>query len=363
MLAVPAGRLVARSLIAMGLLACYDPSYQEGLECSSTGACPSGQQCFDGVCRSKNNTEPGVDAEIPVQCGVEVLATGANAVADIDARDGEQVFWTTGDSTLVLRARKDGTSIDTTLDDSGAGGSRPQAIVSTANHVYWTALPDPELGAQGHIFRKGKTEAAPQEADLVATGIADPRALAVFDDFVYWSDTASGQIRRVRASGGIPQDVALGEAGPGAIVVDGVHAYWINTATAKVRKLALDSGQEPVDISAGEGSAAGLVLGGDRLFWVRPDAGDIRSVSTAGGAIETLVDGQDSPRDLAYDAGYLYWVSYAAGEVWKFNLETKALVKIATAQPGPIAISALGEQAFWLNALSDEQRVAGIVCR
>jgi len=73
------------------------------------------------------------------------------------------------------------------------------------------------------------------KADLV-TAVSTVGAVAVDDQYLYWTEPTTGLVRRVSKAGGEPPVVAAGEKDPRLIVVGSDAVYW--SAAAGIRRLA-----------------------------------------------------------------------------------------------------------------------------
>ena len=119
-----------------------------------------------------------------------------------------------------------------------------------------------------------KLDLTPGAAPLtLVDGQSQPRALALRDGFVYWTDIVDGTILRTL-------DHLTGPADAG-----------VRTASRLASGLAA-----PTDL---------VLVGG--FAYVPDHAGHIRRVSLEGGALETVADVDGPPYGLATDGTSLYW--------------------------------------------------------
>ncbi|MBT8494078.1 MAG: hypothetical protein KJO07_13570 [Deltaproteobacteria bacterium] len=143
-----------RAVVVVGLIAgCYSPSFSEGVECGPDGACPTGQDCIDGVCRTASQVPDAGEASCPNEnallftpsnfdvCDIEedpptLALTTAATPLDTDAETlggqpvGQVVTMADGTEALLVSARSFSLAEDTFLDVSG---SRPLIIASLAD--------------------------------------------------------------------------------------------------------------------------------------------------------------------------------------------------------------------------------------
>ena len=232
--ATPCGPLDSR-LILGGLVSagCFDPRTAEGLACTSSGGCPSGQACISGSCFRPGNA-PGLDAAVDAtvtSCTTEVLATGQTAATDLDALDADYVYWTNDAETLVLRSPKVRGPVEV-FHDSGAG-KHPHGIATYATHVYWS-----ESDAAGRILRKPKASLETDLPEELATGQGEPTSIALDATFVYWTSRGGNSISRVAKLGGPVEIIALSQIMPASVAVDDTHVFWVSQGAGNVMRSA-----------------------------------------------------------------------------------------------------------------------------
>jgi hypothetical protein len=138
------------------------------------------------------------------------------------AADANGVYWVEADHGIV--------------EPPPAGSDEPAEVVFDqdvacmaldAQQLYWTTATD-------------EVRAAPRtggEPVTLASGLAQPRDLAVGDNRVYWANTQAGSIVSTGLAGGEVETHAAGQVEPGFVAVDETCVYWLTTdALMKVAK-------------------------------------------------------------------------------------------------------------------------------
>jgi len=133
---------------------------------------------------------------------------------------------------------------------------------------------------------------------------------AVSGDELFY--TTYGTVAKISTFGGFPDELAIGQSNAYAIAVDQTSAYWSDDDG--VYRIPKDGGVA-MQLSAELGVRA-IAVDGMNLYWTN-QSGAIRRVPVAGGVVETLVEGQDSPEALAVDATSVYWTNLNDATIWK----------------------------------------------
>ena len=249
---------------------------------------------------------------------------------------------------------------------------------------------------------------APSDPVTLVAGQRSPRALVLHGEHLYWTTggagESDGEVKRVRRSGGTPEQVARGQAKPSGLVVltpeagDTGRALWVSDGTASVFGSLVDGSTDPALVSRFEGTrgalaalngqiywatASGFVLraplrggapevvasgerdpsaitaAGDAVLWIDRDvqAGSYQIVVSQGGARAPVVTAAGNAAWLAADDTYVYWTVPGAlkerqGMVlrarWRSGVASSPEV-IAGNQPFPYAIAVDGDDVYWTS--------------
>ncbi len=144
------------------------------------------------------------------------LLTGNSLSLGITA-DDNNLFWVDRQDGSVKRANQ-----DLTGDTIVAVGDVPWDITVDANHIYWTEFGS--LTDSGKVKQASKLDGS--NAIEVATGLADPKGIAIDATNIYWVDSYSGKIEKAPIGGGPKTTLATDEKDPLEIVVDATSVYW-----------------------------------------------------------------------------------------------------------------------------------------
>ncbi len=345
------------SLLMAGALtsACFNPSPQEGLTCSTSGACPSGQSCSNGTCYSPGNI-PLADAAIDAttyDCVAQTIATGQAGGSTLDAQDTDSVFWTATGGTVVLRSPKVVGTVEVFHDS--AAGKTPFSVATDATNVYWT-----ERDALGRVMVKAKASAQADAATELAIDQAEPSYLALDSTFVYWSNTSGGIIQRVPKSGGTIETVANSLGAPTALALDDTRVYWINSGTGQIMR-ADKVGTGLQQLAGAQGVPSDIALSADTVFWAVTADNEIRSVGKGGGAVTTIISDQAGVLDLTVFDGFLYWSNETSGDIMRAPLGSSTPELVVEEQSEAVSLD-FAEALYWLNSTDATNRLVRASC-
>lgn len=344
------------ALYCLSLTGCFDPRTQEGLACTGSGGCPSGQDCVAGLCFRPGNG-PEFDASVDaatVACTSEVLATGQIGATDLDAADATYVYWTNEASTLVLRSPKIRGPIEV-FHDSGLD-KHPHGIATDATHVYWT-----ESDAAGRVLRKPKDSLEADLPEELAIAQGEPGGIALDATHVYWANLGGNSINRIPKLGGTVEVIALSQVMPTALAVDETNVFWVTSGTGQVMRSAKD-GPPLQQLAGGQGQLSFLSLSDDLVYWTDGTSGSILSVGKEGGSTEVVATGQTGPASIAVAPNAIYWSNELGGQVMVQSLATSKVTEVASGQSQAVGLKVDGDDVYWLNKLDADNRLVGARC-
>jgi hypothetical protein len=199
-------------------------------------------------------------------------------------------------------------------------------------------------------------------------------ALAQDDDALYWVDRGTdvpdpskhvGKLWRLSKSGGLPTALTKDLAWPKGLAVDDTHAYWASFTEGRILRLA-KSGSGSLDTLAdGQSTPRALALDKTDVYFLN-GTGEVRRVPKAGGASVTLVSGQQHPLRIAVDAAHVYWLTGGTteqgavrrdGSLMRCGKDGSHRVVLAGGLQEPGALALDDESVFWVD------RAEGLVFR
>ncbi len=184
---------------------------------------------------------------------------------------------------------------------AGTGGASPGSSGSSNARLAASSSASVTAGAGG----EGQGGSASGLLTVLATGLTQPAQIEVVGDDLYVTETGlfpgDGALARVPKQGGALERVVPNQAHPWGLSVADGYVYWSNA------------------------SFPGAVL----------------RLSITDGAVDTLVDGLDTPTAVAFDAGVLFTAEIFTGRILGVHADF-TVDEIATGQGHPFNIAADG---------------------
>jgi DNA-binding beta-propeller fold protein YncE len=208
---------------------------------------------------------------------------------------------------------------------------------SFAEYVYWTDKDTATIQSSRPSGYGLKTVLS------TADGLIDPRGIAlnVADNWMYWADNGTNNIRRARLDGSAPQDVVTGLSFPAdlALDLDAGKIYWADRDANEIRRANLD-GSNPQAVQTGIVQPYYLALdpAQGKVYWSDFDSPTIHRANMNGsGGVENLsfLTGLSRVRDLAIDsaAGKIYWADRDSSKIQRANLDGSGGIEDLYAAP------------------------------
>lgn len=279
------------------------------------GACPSagaGDGGADGGDAAADGDAAGADAA-PAPLVRLASAQSPRCLA----LDADHLYWQNANG-LVVGAAKAGGHLEASHFQTPAADDPRCGMAVDGGYLFATSY------GLGKILRLSLSSngAWTIGADGALYGqLAGPAALAVDDAWVYVAEYDGGRVTRLpKDPRALPDGdadaaevLASGLVHPFAIAVDADHVYWLERGDEKtqigaVRTIAKSGAGGPSITLASDQLALGaLALYGSRLFYTRA-TGEIMVVDKNGtGAAAPLVTGQDMPGSVATDGEHLFF--------------------------------------------------------
>jgi hypothetical protein len=163
------------------------------------------------------NSGTGAVMTLPVTGGTPVLLASGQGTPVAIAVGSRMLYWSSIGQGAIRAMSLDALEIKTLVEDQDA-----VALSLIDGTVYWANLELEEEGSK--VF---KLEGATEPPTALA---ASPSPYSVVADpfHVYWTDVATGTIRRVSVRGGEGIVIASDQTSPLELALDGVYVYWID---------------------------------------------------------------------------------------------------------------------------------------
>ncbi|MCM2264837.1 MAG: DUF4214 domain-containing protein, partial [Desulfuromonadales bacterium] len=291
----------------------------------------------------------------------KVVLAAAPAPANVKVRNGD-VFWSDASSQPLKKTPVSGGVPTPLAGDYGL----PSGLTVSGGFVYWN---------DGHIRRTlldGSLTETLSEA--VAVDFDYPDLIADDSHVYYLSSTASPPVyavMQIPLSGGGATPLATSEWFPiVAIAEDSENVYWLQNrfpdpdGSSSIRKISKSGGTVEILATGLRAFKGGLVRHGNNLYFTDTNYFDtyrIMRVSTAGGAVATLVTVQpsnnDQVRGLAVDDSGIYWLDTAG--VWAAPLGGGAPTLLAAAGETVTGIALTAEMVVWAEGTPVGQNAGG----
>lgn len=201
-------------------------------------------------------------------------------------------------------------------------------------------------------------------ASVLAQGApfaAEPKALALAADGLYWVNQNGGQVVRMTESAGVPELLVTANA-PVAIAASGGYVAWADRdGVFSCQTAACSSSVRQLGTCLSPASVRGLAMDEDTVYWTDrgTGAGDgavRKRAADAGGAIVDLATNALNPQGLAVAGGKLFWANqgdgFETGAVFMVRTSGGSPVDLAEAQRLPTGIAANDSYVYfsrWTN--------------
>lgn len=216
---------------------------------------------------------------------------------------GSEVFFTS--SAGVKRYMP----IDGTTALVSSSVAQPWALAVDTNYVFFTSR------SMGGVYRVARGALGAVAEEITGAPALVGGALLADADYLYWT-IPDGTVVRMHKDGSELQQIASAQAFDGNHLtpqyfgLDEGHLYWSSTGGRLFQidkdgahlKVLVDNLSAPAGIAVDPGSTG-------RLYWVDRGAGTVQSIAKDGTGLTTIAAGQDQPVVIALDAGFVYWAT------------------------------------------------------
>jgi hypothetical protein len=186
---------------------------------------------------------------------------------------------------------------------------------------------------------------------LIATAQAQPIALAIAGDRLFWTNLTDGTIASAPKRGGCTQILVRGAPGPFAIAVDQTHVWWTNVMDGGVRRVPI-AGDAAETIATAQDHPGAIVVSGSVAFWMNyGTTGTLMRWRVGDTSAMAVATNLSAPGGITADADMVYWG--AQGTLWRASLSGGSPTMLLPAQPGspsPHALVVGNGVLFFLQA-------------
>lgn len=253
-----------------------------------------------------------------VNGGPGTTLAGDLALTPVDiAIENGRVYWseTTGPSSSQTGSIRSVPVAGGAVRVEVQGGDAPFELEVDNGHLYWN-----EGGNIGTIEGFGRIARMDLSSGAIATVIggvsSDCPPIAVDDSHVYIAD--GFRVKRVPVQGGTPEIIARGDFNIKGIAVDKGILYWTEDPMTAVRKMAVTGGQVmTLDVGSGPAGPVGAVDGD--VYWMT-NFDSIKKIPGEGGAVQTIASGLPFLNDFVVMGNELFFTEHDTGAIKKILL-------------------------------------------
>jgi hypothetical protein len=309
------------------------------------GGC--GDRCGPGACR-EGVCQPFTIAKS--QKGPQAVLT-----------DADHVYWTslTG---AIYRCPLDG-CLNGPAADFVTGQSTPLGLARDETSLYWQTSPS-DLTARDGTVRSCPLAGCTGSPMTVASGLPRGMCLTLADGLLHWSvgndsGDSSASIVTCAAKGCLngPTLLATGKE-PLGIAVHAGTVYWADRSGRSILACnASGCGETPMVLATGQASPVRVAADDTKVYWTNQENGSVMACllpNCAGGPF-TFATAQKLPTGIAVDTSGVYWTNFGdsdtGGTIMTCPLTGcgAAPRQLAGGQRHPIALALTASRVYWVN--------------
>ncbi len=216
--------------------------------------------------------------------------------------------------------------------------SLPFSTAADENGLFFAAQTDNNIVFAPHLGL---------ESELLHFSDAQPLAIALTDDYAYWT-AIDGCLYRGAKEGGAADGVACGTGSPVSLDIDNGVAYW-STIEGNLYSAPLDAPGAADKLASGQDFSAGIVVDQSGVYWVDEANREVRRYKHTTRTVSAIAESQYSPVGLSQDRFYLYFSTQGDGSIKRILKAGGEIDVMVAQQDQPGEVVATDEWVYWIN--------------
>jgi len=306
------------------------------------GGC--GDRCGPGACR-EGVCQPFTVAKS--QKGPQAVVT-----------DAEHVYWTSL-AGAIYRCPLDG-CMNGPAAEFVTGQPTPLGLVRDDTNLYWQTSPS-AAGARDGTVRSCPLSGCTSSPTTVASNLPRGSCLTLADGLLHWSVASESQTGVVTCAttGCLTGPTILAQAKePLGIAVHGGTVYWADRNGGNILACgASGCGETPTVLASRQKSPVRVAVDDTKVYWTNQANGTVMAclLPTCDGGPFTFASAQSQPTGIAVDASGVYWTNFGnsdtGGTIMTCPLTGcgAAPRQLAGGQRHPLALALTGSRVYWVN--------------
>tara|TARA_R110002073_G_scaffold225022_5_gene385336 strand:+ start:34854 stop:35906 length:1053 start_codon:yes stop_codon:yes gene_type:complete len=185
------------------------------------------------------------------------------------------------------------------------------------------------------------------EPSVLHNSVSNPLALALTDDYAFWTAT-NGCVFRGAKEGGPAKVLGCADTAATSLVLLEGHAY-VASVDGILYRADLEPGGAFEKILSGEDFGAGFVADSAGVYWADPANRQVKHFSFASGVVSPLASAQFEPAAVAQDRFYLYFSTQGDGAIKRVLKSGGEVDTLNDQQSDPGQLVATDEYIYWIN--------------
>jgi hypothetical protein len=290
------------------------------LRCGACGHACLGRACVDGLCAPQ-----------------PVAPTIGRATAL--ATDGARIYWLESGRAGLFSAAPDGSDARVISTRGGLWG-----LTVDDTFVYWID-PTPSAGA----LMRARKDGSSVQAIVAGVGAG---FVAVGPQHVYWTQRAAGAVWMANKDGAAAQAIATGLPEPMGIAADASGVFWVTTGAANgfgAVMAAAPDGTALRTLIRGQRYATDLALDASYVYWTARGDRTVMRAPKSGAGVTLLAAGLVDPEGIAIEGGSLYVVDGGRG-IFRLPSQGGTSLQLAAGDVEPHAIAVSGSWVIFADS-------------